>query len=363
MGDPRAQYQSLKAELDSAALSVLESGQFILGNEVTALEAEIASLCGCDRGVGVANGTDALVIALRALDIGPGDEVITTPFTFFATAEAISMVGATPVFADIDPRTFNLDPRSAASRVTSQTAAILPVHLYGQPADMTALCALAERCGVALVEDNAQAIGARWDGRATGSFGAAAGLSFYPTKNLGSCGDAGMMVCHANDIAEKARMLRFHGSGGSYKYGMLGYNSRLDEIQAALLRVKLSRLQDWNERRRYHADRYTQALKGNYCVTPPGVSPQAYHVFHHYTLRTPDRARLRAHLESRGIQSGVYYPSPLHLQPVFAHLGYRPGDLPESERASAEVLSLPVYPELPPSALDHVCQALAEYTA
>lgn len=363
MGDPRAQYASLKAELDAAVLAVLESGRYILGVEVSALESEVAALSGCRYGVGVANGTDALVIALRALGIGPGDEVITSPFTFFATAEAISMVGATPVFADTDPRTFNLDPRSAASRITPRTAALLPVHLYGQPADMTAFRALAERCGLALIEDNAQAIGAAWDGTRTGGFGDAAATSFYPTKNLGGCGDGGMLMTSREDVQEKARLLRFHGSGGAYTYESLGYNSRLDELQAALLRVKLSKLFEWNERRRANAGRYNEVLKDHPAIQEPYVAPQAHHVFHHYTVRTPERDRLRAHLQERGVQSGVYYPAPLHLQPVFAELGYREGELPESEKASREVLSLPVYPELTADSLEYVCQALTEFRA
>ena len=359
MGDLHAQYLSIKDDIDSALLRVMQGGRFILGQEVEALEDEVAKLCGARYGVGVASGTDALLLALLALGIGPGDEVITSAFTFIATAEVISRVGATPVFADIDPITYNLSPESVASKVTPRTAAVLPVHLYGQPAAMDEILSIAKRHSLAVIEDAAQAIGASLDGRPVGSFGDATALSFYPTKNLGAAGDGGMVVTSREDVRDNVRLLRYHGSGGPYVYERLGFNSRLDEIQAAVLRAKLPYLTSWNEARRRNASRYTDLLHCSGCILP-SQAPGSYHVFHQYTIRSPRRDALKRALAEAGVDSGVYYPLPLHLQPAFAHLGYKHGDLPESEAAAREVLSLPVYPELTSEQIEYVAQVVQE---
>jgi len=360
LGDFAAQYQGLKDELDRAVLDVMARGSFILGPDVKALESEIAAMCGVAHGIGVNSGTDALLISLLALGVGPGDEVITTPFTFFATAETISLTGARPVFADILPDTFNIDPAAVEAAVTPRTKAIMPVHLYGQVADMDPLNALAGRHGLAVIEDAAQVIGGAYKGRPAGSFGQMAGFSFYPTKNLGAAGDGGMIVTNDAALAEQARVIRFHGSGGGYFYNRLGYCSRLDEIQAAVLRVKLRRLDAWNERRRGHAATYTEMLAGTEIVTPV-EAPDRLHIFHQYTIRTPHRDALKQHLADNGVDSGVYYPLPLHLQEVYSGLGYREGSLPNSEAASREVLSLPIHPDLTPDDVAYVARAIRRF--
>jgi dTDP-4-amino-4,6-dideoxygalactose transaminase len=352
-----SQHQALQAEIEAAVVGVLRSGYYVLGPQVAALEAEIAALCETRHAVALASGTDALVLALAALDVQPGDEIITTPFTFFAPAEVVALRGARPVFVDIDPDTFNLNPAAIEAAITPRTVGILPVHLYGQAADMTAITSIAEKHGLWIVEDNAQAIGARHQGRATGSFGRAGCLSFYPTKNLGAAGDAGMLVTDDAALAQRVRLLRNHGSVANYHHEALGYNSRLDEIQAAVLRVKLARLPSWSEARRRHAARYGELLAGS-SVRPPVEAPGNYHVYHQYALRAAGRDALAARLKEHEIDARVYYPEPLHLTPACAYLGYAAGRFPESERAATEVLCLPIHPELSEAQVEFVAATL-----
>lgn len=349
MADLPAQHQALKAELTAAFEQVMTKCQFGLGENVAALETEIAALSGARHGLGVNSGTDALLLALRALRIGPGDEVITTPFTFVATAEVICLAGATPVFADIDPQTFNMDVDQTAAKITPRTKAIMPVHLFGQLADMSRFGELARAHRLPLIGDGAQAIGASQHGKPLGAWSDMTTLSFFPTKNLGACGDGGMVLTDSDDLKESIRLLRFHGSGGGYFYKEIGYCSRLDEMQAALVRVKATQLEAWNQARRRNAALYDAQL-GQLAgqLTLPCTMEGNWHVFHQYTLRVPQGRRddLQKHLATCGVQSAVYYPLSLHLQPAYAALGYTEGDLPESERATQEVLSLPVHPHL-----------------
>ena len=365
MADLQAQHRNLKAELEAAFAHVMETCDFGgLGRSTTALEAEIATMCGAQYGLGVNSGTDALLLALLALGIGPGDEVITAPFTFFATAETISLTGATPVFADIDPHTYNLDPDKTAAKISPRTKAILPVHLFGQLADMTRFTALAQEHGLSLVGDGAQAIGATHYDKPLGAWCDLTTLSFYPTKNLGACGDAGMILTDRTELAERIKLLRFHGSGGSYFHKTIGYCSRLDGLQAALLSVKTKRLHDWNEARRCNAALYDSLLSG-LCgqIFLPCAADGNHHVYHQYTLRVPDGRRdgLQKYLASQGIQSAVYYPLSLHQQEAYQGLGYGEGDLPVSERATHEVLSLPVHPDLVPEQIDCVAAAVCTF--
>jgi dTDP-4-amino-4,6-dideoxygalactose transaminase len=354
--DLRRQYHALEAEIATATRDVFESGHFINGPNVDAFETEMAAYAGTTFALGLNSGTDALHLALRALDIGPGDEVVTSPFTFIATAEAISMVGATPVFADIDPETFNIDPRAIEAAITARTQAILPVHLYGNPAPMREILAIAERSGLAVIGDCAQAIGATIEGQPVGSFGDAGAFSFFPSKNLGAYGDGGMLVTSRKDIADRVRSLRSHGGRVKYHHEELGVNSRLDELQAAILRVKLPHLNDWIERRRAIAHAYTAALADG--VTVPREWTGARHVYHQYTVRLPDRNAAHTALAARGIGTMVYYPVPLHLQAVYEPLGYRHGDFEHAERAAEEVLSLPIFPELHADERDAVIGAV-----
>jgi dTDP-4-amino-4,6-dideoxygalactose transaminase len=352
------EYAALRASIMSAAAAVLESTRFILGPEVEAFEREVGEYLGGVHAVGVANGTDALVLALRALEIGPGDEVIVPAFTFAATAEAVVLAGATPVFADIEPDTFAIDPRSAAGLVGPRTRAILPVHLFGQCARMEPLLELAERSSLRIVEAAAQAIGARWRGKAAGALGHVAGFSFYPTKNLGAPGDGGMVTTTDARVAERLRVLRAHGSRQPYVHESIGYNSRLDEIHAAILRVKLPHLDAWNDKRRATAARYRAAIHGG--VIAPIEIEGAHHVYHHFTIRTSRRAEVMARLSAEGIGCAVYYPQALHEQPAYAKWGR--GRLPEAERAAAEVLSLPVHPWLSDDEIERVAATLATIT-
>jgi dTDP-4-amino-4,6-dideoxygalactose transaminase len=352
--DPLPEVEALWEELQAAALRVLRSGRYILGPEVEAFEEEVAAYLGVKHAIGVNSGTDALVIALRALGVGPGDEVITTPFTFFATAEAISLVGATPVFVDIDPRTFNINPELIPSAITPRTKAILPVHLYGLPAEMDPILEIARSHGLKVLEDCAQAFGATYKGKKVGTLGDAGAFSFFPTKNLGGFGDGGLIATDSYKVAEKARMLRVHGSRRKYYNEAVGYNSRLDALQAALLRVKLPRVDTWNEARRQVALRYNELLSDIPGLVLPGVSPG--HVFHQYTVRIPGRRdEVQRALEAQGIGTMVYYPVPLHRLPVYAHIGL---SLPQAERASEEVLSLPMGPALDAENLSRVREAL-----
>ncbi len=356
--DLTRQYRSIKREIDRAVLDVLAAGVYINGSNVRALEEEIARYAGTRYAVGLNSGTDALHLALRALDIGPGDEVITTPFTFVATTEAIGMVGATPVFADIDPLTFNLDPSSIERVVTRRTRAILPVHLYGLMSGMDELLAVAARHGLPVVEDCAQAIGAQWDGRPAGSAGTIGCFSFFPSKNLGAYGDGGMLVTSDADIAARVKRLRAHGAAVKYHHDELGVNSRLDEIQAAILRVKLQHLDEWIDARRAVAARYTTSLGGLAAVETPSSPSPSRHAYHQYTVRVGERDAVARALERGGIQTMIYYPVPLHLQAVHASLGYGAGDFPESELAASEVLSLPMFPELEDVEIDRTIAEL-----
>jgi dTDP-4-amino-4,6-dideoxygalactose transaminase len=360
--DLQAQYRAHKEEIDAAILGVVASGHYILGPNVKALESEIAAYVGCQHAVGVASGTDALQLALVALGIGPGDEVITSPFTFIATASTISHTGATPVFVDIDPRTFNLVPALVEAAVTPRTRAIVPVHLFGQTVEMEPLLAIVRRHDLKVIEDAAQAIGAEESGRRAGSLGDAACFSFYPTKNLGAYGDGGMVTTKDPSLAERIDALRRQGSKKKYHNEMLGFNSRLDEIQAALLRVKLRYLDEWAAGRQRVARRYGELLAGLPVQTPyerPGVR----HVYHQYTIRAPRRDDLQAHLKAQGIGTMVYYPVPLHRLPLYAGLGYQEGNLPESEKAAGEVISLPIYPELTEEEIEVVAGAIAGFYA
>ena len=365
MADLQAQHRALKDELTEAFEQVMAACDFGgLGGNTTALELEVAETCGAKHGLGVNSGTDALLLSLLALGVGPGDEVITSPFTFIATGETICLAGATPVFADIDPSTFNLDPEAAQAKITGRTKVILPVHLFGQIADMTRLTEIARPRRIALLGDAAQAIGATHQGLPLGSWGDVNTLSFYPTKNLGACGDGGMVLTDRDDLAEQIKLLRFHGSGGGYFHKRIGYCSRLDGMQAALLRVKARRLADWNEARRRNAALYDAALSG---LEGPLVLPCAeqanYHIYHQYTVRVPEgrREALQKHLAARNVQSAIYYPVPIHLQEAYAFLGYKLGDLPESERAAREVLSLPVHPELSPEQVEHAAESVRAF--
>jgi len=359
--DLAAQYASIGAEIREAVERVMASQQFVLGREGAALEGEIARLCGVAHGVGVASGTDALILALRACGVKAGDEVLLPPFTFVATGSAVSALGAKPVFADIRPDTYNLDPAECARRVTPRTRAIIAVHLYGLPANMDAILAFAKDRRLPVVEDNAQAIGARYKGRPTGSMGDVACISFYPTKNLGACGDAGMVVCNSPELAERLRTLRNHGQTAKYLSNEPGWNSRLDEIQAAILRVKLRHLSAWQRSRQSHAAEYTRLLNPCPGVMTPHTPEGLEHVFHQYTIRVEKRDALQAFLAGRKVGCAVYYPHPLHLQPIYASLGHKTGDFPHAERAAQEVLSLPMYPELRQEQIARVADSLQEF--
>ena len=342
--DLKAQYASIRDEVRAAIDRVCESQHFILGPEVEALEREVAAFCGVKHAVGVSSGTDALLGALMALGVGPGDEVVTPSYSFFATAGVVARLGAKPVFADIEPGTFNVDPAQAKAKATPRTKAILPVHLFGRCADLDALLAL----GIPVVEDAAQAIGARdGKGRLAGTSGRASCFSFFPSKNLGGFGDGGMVVTDDADLAERLRVLRVHGSKPKYHHKLVGGNFRLDALQAAVLRVKLRHLPAWTERRRANAERYRRLFAEDGLTTDvrlPGDIPG--HIYNQFVVRVRQRDRLRAHLEAAGIGTEVYYPVPLHLQECFAALGYRKGDLPQSEAAALDSLALPIYPEL-----------------
>jgi len=355
--DPRPQITALWPELQAAVEGVLRSGRFIMGPNVKAFEAEIAAYLGVKHAVGLNSGTDALVIGLRALGVQPRDEVITTPWTFFATAEAISLVGATPVFVDIDPVTYNIDPALIEAVVGPRTRAIIPVHLYGQSADMDPIMAVAARFGLKVLEDVAQAFGGEYRGRLLGTIGDAGAFSFFPTKNLGAVGDAGLIATNDDRVAEDARMLRVHGSRKKYYNEAIGYNSRLDELQAAILRVKLPHVKAWNEGRRRVAAVYDELLRGIPGLLTPGQAPYAKHVYHQYTVRVLNgrRDEVQQKLAAEGIDTMVYYPMPLHRLPVYRDLGYA---LPNSERAAAEVLSLPMWPELPRDAQERTALVL-----
>ena len=359
--DLAAQYATIGGEIRAAVEKVLASQQFILGQEGASLEQEIAQLCGVAHGVGVASGTDALILALRACGVHAGDEVLIPPFTFVATGSAVSALGAKPVFADIRPDTYNLDPSDLTRRLTPRTRAIIAVHLYGLAADMEPIVTFARAHNLRVIEDNAQSIGASYRGRRTGSLGDAACMSFYPTKNLGAYGDAGMVVTNSNEMAARLKSLRNHGQSAKYVSSEPGWNSRLDEIQASILRVKLRHLPEWQRARQAHAAAYTKMLLAIPGVMPPPI-PEGYeHVFHQFTIRVEQRDALAQSLSERKIGSAVYYPVPLHLQPLYASLGHKAGDFPHAEHAAQEVLSLPMFPELRPEQITRVAEAVAEF--
>lgn len=363
MADLVGQYRALQPGLDDAVLSVLGGGGYILGPTVAAFEKSLAEYCGVKHAFGVGNGTDALLVALKALGVGPGDEVITPPFTFVATVETVALLGAIPVFADIEPNTFNLDPEKVAEKITPKTKAIIPVHLFGQLADMEALRELADAHKIPLLADGAQAIGATRSGRKLGEHAEITTLSFYPTKNLGAAGDGGAILTDDDALAERIQLFRFHGSGGGYLYKEVGVCTRLDAIQAALLSVKLPHLDAWNAERRDNACFYRGQLDGIDGLTLPICQPQNEHVYHQFTVRVPGGKRdaLKAFLAERGIGSGVFYPQALHLAPAYAYVGGKRGDYPESERACDEVLSLPIVPELTREQLDHTVSGIREF--
>lgn len=346
MVDLKTQYLAIKDEIDSAVLGVIQSSAFVLGPQGKALEQEIASYHGVRHAIGVASGTDALHLALIAAGVGKGDEVITTPFTFIATAEAVSYVGGVPVFVDIEPDTFNIDPAQVKKKITKKTKAILPVHLYGHPADMAIIMEIAKEHNLKVIEDCAQSFGAEYKGKKTGSFGDMGCFSFFPSKNLGCYGDGGMIITNDDSLAERLVALRNHGSRIRYYHDEVGFNSRLDDIQAAILRVKLRRIDMYNENRRKNAERYSGHLK-KAGVGTPIEREGCRHVFHQYTIRLKKRDRVKEALDKTGVTSSmIYYPVPLHLQKVYAELGLKQGSLPAAEEAAREVLSLPMYPEL-----------------
>ncbi len=400
----KEQYEQFAPELENAVLKVLRSGNYILGDNGSRLEAEVARLCGCKHGIGVANGTDALSLALWSLDIGAGDEVITTPFTFAATVETIALRGARPVFVDADEKTFNIDTKLIEQAITKKTKAIMPVHLYGLPAEMDQIQSIAKNYSLQIIEDNAQAIGAKYKGRPTGSLSQLACISFYPTKNLGACGDAGMIVTNDDVLAERLRVIRAHGMRKRYYHDELGVNSRLDEIQAAVLLAKLPYLAGWNCQRQRVAELYQAALadspmialpqipgNGNAHplptalagqwskasgseITTPDLDNATTHVWHQYTIRVSanesdanssapfDTARdtVMHELAERGVGSMCYYPLPLHIQPAFSHFGYHLGDFPVAEKLARQVISLPMYPELTQNQVDLIATSLKE---
>ena len=360
-----AQYRTIKGEVDAAMARVVERQGFIMGPEVAELETALAALCGARHGIACASGTDALLLPLKTLELRPGDEVICPAFTFFATAGTIHNAGGTPVFVDIDPATFNLDPAAVEAALTPRTRAVVPVHLYGQMAAMERLLPLAARHGLAIVEDGAQAIGATRtiDGavRRVGELGAVGTLSFFPSKNLGAWGDGGLMVTQDDALAARLRKLRLHGGAKQYHHEEVGFNSRLDTVQAAVLLAKLPHLAGWTAGRQQVAARYSAAFADHPAIRPPVTDSANTHVWHQYTLRVERRDALVEHLKGRGIGCAVYYPTPLHLQPCFADLGGRRGQLPATERATTEVVSLPIYPELAADQQDEVITAVLDF--
>jgi dTDP-4-amino-4,6-dideoxygalactose transaminase len=359
--DLKAQYRSIKPAIDAAIARVLESAQFVLGEEVAAFEKEFAAFCGAAHGIAVNSGTSALHLALLSAGVGPGDEVITVPFTFVATAAAIEYTGARPVFVDVDDRSLTMDPDAIAAAVTSRTKAIVPVHLYGQPADMDPIRAVGAEHGLTVIEDAAQAHGARYRGRSAGSLGHLACFSFYPSKNLGAYGEAGLVTTDDAESADRLRALRDWGQQAKYVHTVRGFNARMEGFQGAILRVKLRHLTAWTDARRRLARRYDAALAET-GLTRPREMDYATHVYHLYTVRLREREALRAALNAAGIHTGLHYPIPVHLQPAYADLGYRPGAFPISERAAAEVLSLPMFPEMTDEQVDAVAAAVRRAT-
>lgn len=360
--DLRAQYQPLKEEILTAIGDVLDGMELFLGKNVRGFEAEFADYCGVRHAVGVGSGTEALHLALLACGIGPGDQVITVSHTFIATVEAICLTGATPILVDIDPDTYAIDVSQIEDRITSQTKAIVPVHLYGQPADMDPILTIAEKYGLIVVEDACQAHGAEYKGQRTGSVGDVGCFSFYFSKNLGAYGEAGICVTNKHEIAHRLRMLRNHGSEEKYYHSVMGVNARLDEIQAAILRVKLRRLDEWNEARRRNSYLYNELLKDSPVVTP-NEAQYAKHMYHLYVIRTPRRDKLQTYLAERGIATGIHYPVPVHLQTAWQSANYPMERLPVTEKYVNEILSLPMYAELTPGSIQYVAEAIRDFAS
>jgi dTDP-4-amino-4,6-dideoxygalactose transaminase len=359
--DLKRQYALIKDEIDSAIQNVLNHGGFVLGPEVKELESKLAEYCGAKQGIGVASGTDALLLSLMAAGISSGDEVITSTFTFFATAGVVSRLGAKPVFVDIDPDTFNIDPALIERAITSKTRVIIPVHLYGQIADMDEITSVAKRHGIPIIEDAAQAIGSTYKGKKAGSFGLTGCFSFYPTKNLGGYGDGGFITTDDDNIADLLRRLRIHGARPKYFHSLVGINSRLDSMQAATLLVKLKHLPEWHEARRARAENYDKLLSDIDGVKTPFVHEYNYHIYHQYTILAERRDDLREYLKSREIGCEIYYPLPMHLQECYRELGYKKGDMPAAEKASDMALSIPIFPELTADEQDYIAGSIAEF--
>jgi dTDP-4-amino-4,6-dideoxygalactose transaminase len=353
--DLKAQYNSIKTELDNAIQGVFDSTSFIMGEELERFEEEFALFCNTKYAIGVANGSDALILALKVCGIIKGDEVITVPHTFIATAEAISNVGGKVVFVDINLRTYIIDVSKIEEKINEKTKAIIPVHLYGQPADMDPIMELAKKYNLKVIEDAAQAHGAEYKGKKVGSIGDVACFSFYPGKNLGAYGDAGMITTNSEEIAKRVKLLRNHGSIKKYEHKIEGYSSRLDNLQAAILRVKLRHLNKWNDLRRRNAKKYNELLDNIDNVIVPYEADYAKHVYHLYVIRTENRDKLREELKSNNITTGIHYPIPLHLQPAYNYLGYKEGDFPVTEKASQEILSLPMFAELSEKQIMEIC--------
>jgi dTDP-4-amino-4,6-dideoxygalactose transaminase len=359
--DLKVQYATIGRDVQQRIARVIQEGRFVLGSEVAEFESEFAAYCQCRHAVGVASGLDALKLSLRGLQIGPGDEVITAANTFIATALAISAVGAKPVLVDVDPDRYNLDPARLADAITSRTKAVVPVHLYGQPADMDEICYLADEHRLNVVEDASQAHGARYRGRRTGSLGDVAAFSLYPGKNLGCYGQGGVVTTRDEQLAETIAVLRNYGSKQKYRHELRGENSRLDTIQAAVLSVKLQHLDRWNGERRRAAGAYRSLLEGVGDLVLPAVAPDVEHVYHQFVIRTARRDRLLARLNESGIGAMIHYPIPIHLQPAYADHGWQAGDFPVAERLAAEMISLPMYPELQDQQIERVCSCIKEF--
>jgi len=359
--DSNEQYQSIKGEVNTNVQRVMDSCRFVLGENVNSFEKEFASFCGTEYAAGVANGTDGLRLALLACGVGKGDEVITVPHTFIATTEAISQTGAKIVFVDIDPQIYNIDVSQIEEKTNRRTKAILPVHLFGQPADMDSVTMIAKKYNLKVIEDACQAHGAEYKGKKAGSIGDAGCFSFYPSKNLAACGDGGMVVTDGNKIAQKIKMLRDHGQMKKYEHLVEGYNSRLDEIQAAILRVKLKRLDEQNKLRRKNASIYNQLLEDVDEVVTPFEAEYGKHVYHLYVIRTDRRDELQEYLKSKGIGTGLHYPMPLHLQKAYEYLGYKEGDFPVAEECAKQILSLPMFPELTQEEIEKVVSEIKTF--
>lgn len=361
--DLKAQYENIKDEINKAIQDVLDSQIFILGSKVKELEEKIAQYSNVKYGIAVASGSDALLLALMAVDVGYGDEVITTPFTFFATAGSVSRLGAKPIFVDIDPKTYNINPSLIEEKITDKTKAIIPVHLYGQCADMDIILDIAKRHNLYVIEDAAQAIGAKYKGRMAGSMGNIGCLSFFPTKNLGGYGDGGMVLTNDSELAEKLSVLRVHGSKPKYYHSVIGVNSRLDSIQAAILLAKFNHLDEWNEARRRNASIYDSLFEGMNLITPY-AEPFNYHIYNQYVIMLKnDRNRLRDIMKDANIGTEIYYPVPLHLQKCYSDLGHKEGDFPFSEEASQKTVALPIYPELTQEQQEQVSKVIADFVA